>query len=141
MTLLKAVESLALIEMNAVSWINVISLPTGRHIAFFTIAFLLPFLDTNLPDEFQSGQPRFWPDQVRLLESDVPIQEQIRELHSTGALGNLDPVYLSPEGGQERGLWTIKPHAGGRRERFTWMGRVIAVEGRTPHGFPMFIEK
>lgn len=131
MTLLKAVESLAIMEMNAISWINVIPLPTGRHIAFFTIAFLLPFLDTDLPEEFQSGESRFWPDRTRLLESEIPIQEQIRELESTRALGNLELIYLNPTGGQERGLWAIKPHAGGE-ERLTWMGRVIAMEGRTP---------
>ena len=132
MTLLKAVESLALMEMNAVSWINVIPLPTGRHIAIFTIAFLLPFLDRDLPDEFRSGQTRFWPDRTRLLDSDIPIQEQIRELHGTRALGNLEPVYLGPSDGQERGLWAIKPHAGDFEERLIWMGRVIALEGRMP---------
>jgi hypothetical protein len=132
MTLLKAVESLALMEVNAVSWINVIPLATGRHIAFFTIAFLLPFRDSDLPYEFRAGQRRFWPDQKRLLESDIPIQEQILELHGARTLGNLELVYLKPADGWERGLWTIKSHAGDDQERLTWMGRVIGLEGRPP---------
>jgi hypothetical protein len=131
-TLLKAVESLALMEVNAVSWINVIPIHTGGYLAIFTIAFVLPFLEFGLPDEFRSGQPRFWPNQKRLLESDIPIQEQIRELHNTQALGNLEHVYLRPRDGRERGLWTIKPHAGSGKERMTWMERVIVLEGRTP---------
>jgi hypothetical protein len=57
MTLLKAVESLGLIEVTAVSWIYVIRVRT-RHVAVFTIAYLLPFLDPNLPDEFRAGKPR-----------------------------------------------------------------------------------
>lgn len=132
MTLLKAVESLALMEVSAVSWINIVPIHTGRHVAVFTIAFLLPFLDTNLSEEFRTGHLRFWPDQTRLLESDIPMEEQILELQRTRALGNLEPAYLEPATGRERGLWTIKPHAADGQERLTWMERVIALEGRTP---------
>ena len=52
MTLLEAVESLGLIEVTAVSWIYVIRVHT-RHVAVFQIAYLLPFLDPALPDEFR----------------------------------------------------------------------------------------
>ena len=68
MTLLDAVESLQFMEMSAVSWINIILIHT-HYVAHFTIAFVLPFLEAKLPDEFRDGSPRFWPDQKRLLKS------------------------------------------------------------------------
>ena len=58
MTLLEAVESLGLIEVIAVSWIYVIRVHT-RHLVVFQIAYLLPFLDPGLPDEFRVGGPKF----------------------------------------------------------------------------------
>ncbi len=131
MTLLEAVESLALIEMNAVSWINVIPVH-NLHVAVFTIALVLPFLDTALPYEFRAGDRKCWPDQRRLLKSPMPIQDQILELHQTQTLGNLASVYLRPTEGQAQGLWAIKPHAGDQRERLTWMEAVIGLEGRFP---------
>src|SRR5262245_3718346 len=61
MTLLEAVDSLEFMEVTAVSWINII--PSRAHdVAFFTIAFVLPFIDAKLPDEYRTGPPRFWPD-------------------------------------------------------------------------------
>ena len=132
MTLLKAVESLPLMELAAVSWINIVPVPPGRHVAVFTIAFLLPFLNTDLPDEFRVGQLRSWPDQVRLLESDIPVPDQISELHRAGTLGNLEPIYLKGSEEGKQGAWIIKSHAGDKEERLTWMRRVIALEGRTP---------
>src|SRR5258708_36970235 len=93
MTLLEAVESLQLIEVNALSCIQVVRL-RSHYVAFFTIAFLLPFLDTALSDEFREGELSSWPDQTRMLESEAPIEDQISELHSTGYLGTLSPLYL-----------------------------------------------
>ena len=90
MTLLEAVESLALIETAAVSWINIIPVD-NLHVAVFTIAFLLPFIDAELPYEFQVGEPRFWPDQKRLLTSRMPIQDHILELHRPTLLVVLCP--------------------------------------------------
>jgi hypothetical protein len=136
MTLLEAVESLALIEVNAVSWINVMPVD-NLHVAVFTIAFVLPFLDPELPYEFRAGKRKCWPDQKRLLGSAMPIEYQILELHRTQTLGNLAPVYLRPTEGQAQGLWAIKPHAGDDRERLTWMEAVIGLEGR----FPVWISK
>src|SRR5215813_1968803 len=75
MTLLEAVESLALIEANVVSCIHVVRLHS-RYVAFFTIAILLPLVNTDLSDEFRAGEPRLWRDQARLLESEVPIEYQ-----------------------------------------------------------------
>ena len=58
MTLLDAVESLQFMEMSAVSWINIILIHT-HYVAHFTIAFVLPFLEAKLPDEFWAGSLRF----------------------------------------------------------------------------------
>ena len=134
MTLLDAVESLALIEVPAVSCIHVVPF-YSHHVAFFTIAFLLPFLNTNLSDEFRAGELRFWPDQARVLESEAPIEDQILELHRTRALGNLSQVYLRHLRPSERGtreLWIIETHCGTDQERLAWMEAVIGLEGRSP---------
>jgi hypothetical protein len=131
MTLLEAVESLGLIEVTAVSWIYIIRVHT-RHIAVFTIAYLLPFLDTGLPDEFRAGKPRLWPDQERILESTIPIEDQILELQRTGTFGNLVQVYRTPGERAAHGLWSIRTHGGTDQERLTWMESVIALEGRSP---------
>ena len=79
MTLLEAIDSLEFMEVTAVSWINVVPLHT-HHVAFFTIAYVLPFSNTKLSDEYRAGSPRFWPDQKRLLKSQISIQDQILEL-------------------------------------------------------------
>jgi hypothetical protein len=132
MTLLQAVESLALAEVSAVSCILVV--PVHSHyMACFVVAFLLPFLDTALSDEFRVGEPRFWPDQVRLLESRTPIEDQIVELHRTRALGNLSRVYLRSTKRIARELWIIETHCGTDQERLKWIEAVIAAEGRSPY--------
>jgi len=130
MTLLEAVESLGLIEVAAVSWIFVIRVQT-RHVAVFQIAYLLPFPDPDLPLKFRSGEPRFWPDQTRRLESGFPIEDQILELHRTRTLGNLTPVYQTQAGREENGLWSIRTHGGSDQERLTWMAAIMGVEGRS----------
>ena len=130
MTLLEAVESLGLIEVTAVSWIYISRVHT-RHVAVFQIAYLLPFLDVNLPHEFRAGEPRLWRDQKRLLESTMPIEDQISELHKTRTLGNLTQVYQTPTGRGEHGLWSIRTHGGNDQERLTWMAAIMAAEGRS----------
>lgn len=138
MTLLEAVDSLEFMELAAVSWINII--PIQKHyVAFFTMAFVLPFLNTRLSDEYRAGSPRFWPDRKRLLESRIPIKDQILELHQTRTLGNLAAIYLPPTG-NTYWLWIIKTHGSSDRERLTLVEAVIALEGRTPvrdvlHGY------
>jgi hypothetical protein len=131
MTLLKAVESLGLIEVTAVSWIYVVRVHT-RYTAVFQIAYLLPFLDPALPDEFRAGKPRFWRDQRRLLESTMPIEDQISELHRTRTLGDLALIYRAPAERVVEGLWCIRTHGGNDQERLTWMEGIIATEGRSP---------
>jgi hypothetical protein len=131
MTLLEAVESLALIEANAVSCIHVVPF-RSKYVAFFTIAILLPFVNTDLPDEFRAGEPRLWRDQARLLECKDPIEDQILELHRTRALGNLSPVCLRPTNTAAREVWIIETHHGTDQERLNWMEAVIAMEGRSP---------
>jgi hypothetical protein len=131
MTLLEAVESLGLIEVNAVSWIYIFRVHT-RHIAVFTIAYLLPFLDSDLSDEFRAGDLRLWKDRRRLLQSKIPIEVQILELHGTRTVGNLALVHQGPEESDAHGLWTIKTHAADDQERLKWMESVIALEGRSP---------
>jgi hypothetical protein len=131
MTLLEAVESLEFIEVAAVSWINIIPIQKQVHyMAYFQIAFGLPFLDTKLPNEFRAGVPRFWPDQKRLLKSRIPIENQILELHETGMLGDLASIYLPPMEGKSLGLWTIETHAASNQNRLRWIEDVIALEGR-----------
>jgi hypothetical protein len=131
MTLLEAVASLELMEQTAVSWINVI--PTdSHHIALFSIAFVLPIPDATFPDEYRAGSPRFWPHQERLLESGIPIKDQIVNLHQSGMLGNLASVYLPPMDGKTHALWIIETHAGSDHERLTWIQRLIKLEGRSP---------
>jgi hypothetical protein len=131
MTLLEAVESLGLIEVNAVSWIY-ISRVDARHVAVFTIAYLLPFLDADLSNEFRAGDLRLWKDRRRLLESKIPIEVQILELHRTRTVGSLALVYPGPAERRAHGLWTIKTHAANDQERLRWMESVIALEGRSP---------
>jgi hypothetical protein len=130
MTLLEAVESLGLIEVTAVSWIYVIRVHTC-HLAVFQIAYLLPFLDVNLPDEFRAGKPRLWRDQRRLLESTMQIEDQISELHRTRTVGNLALTYRTPPERAAHGLWSIRTHGGNDQERLTWMAAIIAAEGRS----------
>src|SRR5258707_1535997 len=131
MTLLEAVDSLALIEANAVSCIHVIPL-RSKYVAFFTIAILLPFVNSDLPDEYRAGELRLWRDQARLLESKDPIEDQILELHRTRALGNLSQIYLKPAKTGAREVWIIETHRGTDQERLNWIEAVIAMEGRTP---------
>jgi hypothetical protein len=131
MTLLKAVESLGLIEVTAVSWIYISRVHT-RHLAVFQIAYLLPFLDLNLPDEFRAGEPRLWRDQERLLESTMPIEDQISELHKTRTLGNLALTNRTLAERAAYGLWSIRTHGGNDQERLTWMAAIMAAEGRSP---------
>src|ERR1700730_17993710 len=104
MTLLAAAQSLQLIELVGVSWINVHP-GDAHHIAEFTIALLLPFRDPALSSEFRAGGLRFWPDQTRLLQSRLPVREQIDELRESGVLGDLDFARRSAS-------WMIKTHAG-----------------------------
>ena len=114
MTLLEAVESLGLIEVNAISWIYIIRVHT-RHMAVFTIAYLLPFLDADLSDEFRAGDLRLWKDRRRLLESKIPIEVQILELHRTRTFGNLALIdRTSPERAAPV-LWSIRTHCGNVR--------------------------
>lgn len=131
MTLVEAVQSLQIIELPSVSFINIYPIET-RYVGVFTIALLLPFADQSLSEEFRSGQLSFWPDQRRFLESTIPIQDQILELHLAQILGNLNSVHLKgPEGKADR-LWIIETHAGSREERLAWLKSVIEMEGRSP---------
>ena len=131
MTLLEAVESLALVEASAVSCIHVVPL-RSKYVAFFTIAILLPFVNSDLPDEFRAGELRLWRDQARLLESKDPIEDQILELHRTRALGNLSRVCLRSTETAAREVWIIETHSGTDQERLNWIEAVIAMEGRSP---------
>ena len=124
MTLLAAAQSLQLIELVGVSWINVHPRDT-HHIAKFTIGLLLPFVDPALSSEFRAGGLRFWPDQTRLLQSELSVREQIDELHESGVLGDLAFAYQSRS-------WMIKTHAGHELERRAWLRAVVALEGRHP---------
>ena len=124
MTLLAAAQSLQLIELVGVSWINV-HRRDADNIAEFTIALLLPFLDPALSSEFRAGGLRFWADQTRLLQSKLPVREQIEELHESGVLGDLAFAHGNS-------LWIIKTHAGHELERRNWLRAVIALEGRHP---------
>lgn len=131
MTLLAAAQSLQIIELGGVSWINIRS-RNAHHIAQFTMALLLPFTDPALSNEFREGGLRFWPDQTRLLESRLPLREQINELHESRVFGDLAFAYRTPREKHNPSLWMIKTHAGHELERRTWLGAVIALEGRRP---------
>jgi len=131
MTLLTAAQSLGMVELAGVSWINVLSMQE-RHVARFTIALLLPFGDHTLPAEISSGETRFWLDQARLLESTAPIQDQILELHRSRLLGNLASVQAPAIEGTASSLCIVETHAGSREERMNWMRSVIMMEGRWP---------
>jgi hypothetical protein len=133
MTLLAAAQSLGIIELAGVSWVNVHSMHT-YHVAVFTIALLLPFGDPLLPTELSTGELRFWPDRVRVLESEVPMQDQILELQRSGMLGNLAVVTLMANQMETPALWLIETHTRSRDERMTWLRSVIAMEGRIPIG-------
>jgi hypothetical protein len=126
MTLLAAAQSLQLLELATVSWINVHSSDT-HQIAQFTMALLLPFTDPALSVEFRGGRFRFWPDRTRLLDSPLSIREQIQDLHESGVLGDLAFAYR-----RTAGLWIVKTHAGHELERRLWLRAVIAMEGRRP---------
>jgi hypothetical protein len=131
MTLLQAAESLQIVELAGVSWINIYARDT-RHIAEFTMALLLPFIDPALPIEFRGGVFRFWPDQTRLLESRLSVRDQIVELHESGVLGDLAFICRRPTEKHADRLWMIKTHAGHEVERRMWLRAVIAMEGRRP---------
>src|SRR5262245_56293009 len=129
MTLLEAAESLGTVALAAISSIAI--RPIGsQYAARFTIALLIPLRDPKLPEHLRTGPVRFWPDQRRLLESRLPMQDQITELHVSGIVGNLDAVHLKPNDTPE--LWVIETHAGSREERLAWMRSVIEIEGRSP---------
>jgi hypothetical protein len=131
MTLLAAAQSLQIIELAGVSWINVYCGDT-RCIAKFTVALLLPFTDPALPSEFRAGELRFWPDRTRLLESRLSVTEQISELQESRILGDLAVTYRRRREKHAASLWMIQTHAGHELERKVWLKSVIAVEGRRP---------
>jgi hypothetical protein len=131
MTLLEAVDSLAVVELIAVSYILLVPVHS-QHVAFFTIAFSLPFVDTGLSDEFGAGEPRDWPDQARLLDSELPIGSQILELDKSHTLGNLSCVRLRPTEQIKQEVWIIQTHSGTKQERLKWMAAVRAMKGRHP---------
>ena len=133
MTLLAAVQSLAIIEMAAVSWIKISPL-NEQFLAVFIIALQLPFADLALPEELRTGPTRRWPDQERILEKEAPIEEQIIELHTSRLFGNLAWVYLTSVEGAATGRWFVKTHAGTHEERLAWMRSVIEMEERFPAG-------
>src|SRR5258708_28950780 len=107
MTLLDAVQSLGIVELASVSWINTRQVGP-QHAAQFTLAILLPFNDPLLPEELRRGPPRFWPDQKRLLDSPISIQDQIQELHISKILGNLESVYVAAIEGEAAAIWIIE---------------------------------
>jgi hypothetical protein len=131
MTLLQAAESLPIVELAGVSWINIHS-SDALTIAEFTIALLLPFVDPALSIEFRGGGFRFWQDQTRLLDSPLSIRDQIVELHESGVLGDLAFICRKPTERHSASLWMIKTHAGHELERRIWLRAVIAMEGRRP---------
>jgi hypothetical protein len=131
MTLLGAAQSLGLIELAGVSWINIYSFQRG-HVAEFTMALLLPFHDPQLSTALNKGQVGFWPDQTRVLYSHIPIQVQILELHKSGVLGNLSVVKLTSSPVRAQLRWIIETRAGTRTERMNWLRSVIEIEGRQP---------
>ena len=131
MTLLEAAQSLQIVELAGVSWINIHS-GNVLTIAEFTIALLLPFGDPSLSTEFRGGGFRFWQDQTRLLESPRSVRDQIIELHESGVLGDLAFTCRRPAEQHSAGLWMIKTHAGHELERRIWLRAVIAMEGRRP---------
>src|SRR6266853_5767830 len=104
MTLLGAVQSLGIVEVATVSWINLRQIG-AQHVAIFTSALLLPLRDPRLSEELRRGPPRFWPDQRRLLESAISIQDQIQELHFSKILGNLDFAYVAATEGDACAIW------------------------------------
>ena len=132
-TLLQAVQSLGFVELATVSWINIRQIGT-QHVAIFTLALMLPFRDPRLPQELRRAPPRFWPDQRRLLEGAISIQDQIQELQSSKILGNLDFAYVPATKGNTSGIWIIETHAGNDQEREVWLRSVIALEGRPTAG-------
>src|SRR6267154_367838 len=93
MTLLDAVRSLGIIELAATSWITIRSVQS-EHIAVFTVALLLPLWDAKLSEELRGGSLRFCPDQKRLVEDGIPVQDQIIELQESHLFGNLDSIHL-----------------------------------------------
>ena len=131
MTLLDAVRSLGIIELAATSWITIRSVQS-EHIAVFTVALLLPLWDAKLSEELRGGSLRFWPDQKRLVEDGIPVQDQILELQESHLFGNLDSIHLMAIEGESAALWIVETHAGSHEERSTWMRSVIGMEGRTP---------
>jgi len=131
MALLAAAQSLGIIELAGVSLINVRS-RGARHVAVFTIALLLPFRDPLLPPELCTGEIRFWPDQVRSLESNAPLEAQILELHKSQVLGNLSVVKRMTTRMDTPAEWIIETHTRTREERMAWLRSVIAIEGRRP---------
>ena len=130
MTLLQAVQSLSLVEAAAASWIT-IRPAGGQTVAVFTVALLLPFADPCLPKEF-AGETRLWPDQIRVLDKEPRIEDQIDELEAAGLLGELDSVYLGAVESGAHPLWIIETHAGSPEERTAWLKSVIELEGRMP---------
>ena len=133
MTLLGAVQSLGMVEIATVSWINIRQIG-AQHVAIFTLALLLPLGGLLLAEELRHGPPRFWPDQSRLLESAISIQDQIQELHSSKILGNLDFAYVAATKGDASAIWIIETHAGSDEDRNTWLRSVMALEGRQTKG-------
>ena len=132
-TLLGTVQSLGIVEIATVSWINVRQIG-AQHVAIFTSALLLPLSDPLLPEELRRGPPRFWPDQKRLLDSTISIADQIQELHLSKILGSVESVRVAAAGGKAPAIWIIQTHAGSEAERDAWLRSVIALEGRPTVG-------
>lgn len=69
-----------------------------------------------------------WPDQRRPLSMDVPIDQQIRDLHASGLVGSLDAARFQEVSGGRRAIrWLVKTHAGSDAERFAWLKSLSAA--------------
>lgn len=114
--------------------------------ARFSINLMTPYrgrvatVDTDdLPAGVTFAGFERWPDIERAIATEPDMWEQIRELDASDVLGRLDAArfdYGAPavQAGYAPVSWTIKTHAGSKRERQAWVMGLLVFDKRAKLG-------
>jgi len=152
-TLVQIVESLEPAERDHLSAIRV-ALDGDHATATLSISLFLPAAPTSragaytitaaltdLPRSVAASGWTRYPDIVRRVGLDDPLDQQIRALHASGLVGALDASRFdggatAVRAGHPATSWIIKTHAGSAREHQEWVtrghGGVRPGAGRKP---------
>ena len=133
MTLLGAVQSLGMVEIATVSWINIRQIG-AQHVAYSRWLCCSPWAVFFWLKNFATGRQGFGRIKNGYLKVRFPSRTRFRKLHFSKILENLDFAYVAATEGDASAIWIIETHAGSDEERNTWLRPVMALEGRQTKG-------